>query len=198
LTHSADMHFIIAALNLNIMVAVNTLQAQGCIDNAGIAAALNSKLNASQNSVTGGQLHAAVNALGAFMNQVQAQAGKHIATTCTIGGNTFNPVSLLIADARAVIGSLQTNGTTNPILGYVVNGANAGVSGASVSLLDAGGATLGTATTDATGFYFFAQTDGLISGSQYTVEVNGKASTPPSQSFSWSANTVTLDNFVVQ
>jgi len=198
LTHSADMHFIIAALNFNIMVAVNTLEAQGCIDSAGIAAALNSKLNASQNSATGGQLHAAVNALGAFMNQVQAQAGKHIATTCTIGGNTFNPVSLLIADARAVIGSFETNSSTNPILGYVVNGANAGVSGAIVSLLDTGGTTVATATTDATGFYFFAQTDSLISGSQYSVVVNGAVSTPPSQSFSWSANPVTLTTFVVQ
>ena len=50
----------------------------GHIDNAGVAASLEAKINAAQAAVDRGQLAVAVNQLNAFIHEVQAQAGRHI------------------------------------------------------------------------------------------------------------------------
>ncbi|HEX2910888.1 MAG TPA: hypothetical protein VH186_08790 [Chloroflexia bacterium] len=50
----------------------------GHIDNKGIANSLHSKLNAAQAALDRGQPEVAANLLIAFINEVQAQAGKHI------------------------------------------------------------------------------------------------------------------------
>lgn len=50
-------------------------------------------------------LQTAINILNAFIQQVQAQDGKHIAA-CTIGGVTFSPAVVLIADPQSLIDSL--------------------------------------------------------------------------------------------
>lgn len=79
---------------LNVGLSTNTtvagmttiianLLVNGCIDNPGIANALTSKLSAAQMAIGGGQIHTAINILNAFDNQVRAQAGKHIAASCT-------------------------------------------------------------------------------------------------------------------
>jgi hypothetical protein len=52
--------------------------AEGYIDNAGIAQSLFAKLDAAQAAVERGQSGVAANILGAFINEVQAQAGQHI------------------------------------------------------------------------------------------------------------------------
>jgi hypothetical protein len=58
-----------------------------------------------------------------------------------------------------------------------------------------------TATTDSSGFYFFADTTGLTRGSSYTLKVavpkGYKSATPASQTFTWSAIPV-LTNFMLQ
>jgi len=84
-------------------------------------------------------------------------------------------------------------------MGSVVNITLAGISGATVNLLNSTKAVVATATTDVAGFYYFAVTGALNIGKTYTVKVTPpsgyKSSAPSSQSFNWSANTVTLANF---
>ena len=82
----------------NLISIVNRLLAEGKIDNAGIANSLIKKLENAQKSLDKGQLKAAVNQLNAFINEVQAQSGKHIAA---------DAASLLIADAQYIIAHLK-------------------------------------------------------------------------------------------
>ena len=182
---------------------VNLLLAFGCIDNGGIAGSLISKIEAAKSRIAAGDTHSAINTLGALLNQLLAQAGKHISTSCT-DPNTqtqFNPAQLLINDLQALLANLKTAGVVNPIMGYVLT-ATDGVGGAIVSLLDANNVVVATANTDATGFYFFAQTNALVTGASYTVRVStipkpNVTSIPASQTFIWSAAQVGLDNFLL-
>jgi hypothetical protein len=50
----------------------------GHIDNAGVAASLEAKINAAQAALDRGQPAVAVHQLDAFIQEVQAQAGQHI------------------------------------------------------------------------------------------------------------------------
>jgi hypothetical protein len=182
---------------------VNILTAFGCIDNGGIAGSLISKIEATKSRIAAGDTHSAINTLGALLNQLFAQAGKHISTGCT-DPNTqtqFNPAQLLITDVQALLANLKTAGVVNPIMGYVVT-ATDGVGGAVVSLLDANNVLVATANTDSTGFYFFAHTDALVTGASYTVRVStipkpNVTSVPVSQTFIWCAAQVSLDNFLL-
>ncbi|HEX2666709.1 MAG TPA: hypothetical protein VHM93_28030 [Candidatus Acidoferrum sp.] len=61
---------------------IENLRANG-IDNPGITNALTSKLSAAQMPIGGGPIQTAVNISRPFNNQVRAQAGKHIAASCT-------------------------------------------------------------------------------------------------------------------
>ena len=180
---------------------IGTLLAAGCIDNAGIANALTSKLAAAQSAISAGNAQTAINILNAFIDQLEAQAGKHIATSCTIGGVTFNPVTVLLSDVQGLIGSLKVSMTADPITGYVVNSSGVGIGGATVSIFS-GASTVATATTDITGFYFFPTTGVLTTGANYTVGVSGlpsgfTSSAPASQGFTWLGTAVSLSNFVL-
>lgn len=78
-----------------------------------------------------------------------------------------------------------------------------GVIGATVSILDAGGNMVATASTDITGYYFFATTGFLVPGSSYSVAVTGLppgfATTPPaSPAFAWSGTGMMVGNFVLK
>jgi hypothetical protein len=53
--------------------------ANGFINNQGVANSLLAKLSAAQAAQNNGQTGAAINLLGAFIHEVQALAGKHIA-----------------------------------------------------------------------------------------------------------------------
>ena len=57
---------------------VNHTLEMGHITNAGVGNALLAKLDGAQAALDGGQPAVAVNKLNAFINQVQAQSGKHI------------------------------------------------------------------------------------------------------------------------
>jgi hypothetical protein len=57
---------------------VNHAVTMGHIDNAGVAHSLQAKLGAAQAAQDRGQVGVAVNVLGAFINEVQAQSGQHI------------------------------------------------------------------------------------------------------------------------
>jgi hypothetical protein len=178
--------------------------AAGCIDNGGIDNALTSKLSAAQAAFTAGNIQTAVNTLTALKNQISAQAGKHIATSCTLGGVGFNPAATLLLDVQGLIDSLRVSTIPDPITGYVVNASGAGLTGATLSIVDAGGNTVATATTDITGYYFFATTGVLVPGSNYIVSTKGGlppgflSSTPAaSPVFTWTGSGMIIGNFVL-
>lgn len=74
----------------------------------------------------------------------------------TVSGVTFSPADTLIGDVRVLMPNLKIGSTANPITGYVVNSSDVAVANAKVSLLNSTNAVVATATTDITGFYFFA------------------------------------------
>jgi ABC-type transporter Mla subunit MlaD len=57
---------------------VGQLLAAGSIDNAGNANSLTSKLDAAAQQIAKGNTKAAINQLNALLNELNAQAGKHI------------------------------------------------------------------------------------------------------------------------
>jgi len=149
-----------------------------------------------------GNFQTAINTLTALKNQLLAQSSKHIATSCAIAGVTFNPVTVLLNDVQGLIDSLRVSTIADPVIGSVVNSSGMGVAGATLSILDAGGNTVATATTDITGFYFFPTTGVLTAGSSYTVQVSAfpagfTTSTPPSQTFTWQGAMVVLSDFLL-
>jgi hypothetical protein len=90
-----------------ISQVIATDQALGCIDNSGISNALTSKLHSAQQLINAGKIQEAINTLTALLHQLEAQAGKHITTTCTdSNGNQFDPVQVLIDDVKALLASL--------------------------------------------------------------------------------------------
>jgi hypothetical protein len=197
LTHSTATQLTVQASAGGTGKVIDGITAAGCIDNSGISGALINKVNQAQRFIDAGQIQNAVNTLSALLNQLQAQSGKHISLSCTVDGQTFNPVDVLINDVLAILATLPGASAPNPIMGYVVNGSNAGIPGVTVSILN----TPNTATTDATGFYFFANTGGLSLGSSYTAKATGlpagfKSSTPASQIFKWQGQAITFGNFV--
>jgi hypothetical protein len=77
---------------------ISNMLALGLIDNKGIAKALSSNINAASNAAAGGDKKAAENILNAFINQVNAQSGKHISGVAP---------QLLLADANCLLDQLQ-------------------------------------------------------------------------------------------
>jgi hypothetical protein len=203
LTHSTTVDVTVTATTSSIGNLIGDLLGAGCIDNAGIANALTSKLSAAQAAISAGNIQTAINTLTALKNQINAQAGKHITTSCNIGGVAFNPVTVLLLDVQGLIDSLRVSAIPDPITGYVVNSSGVGVAGAGVSILDAGGNVVATATTDITGFYFFATMSVLNPNSSYTVAVTGlpagfAGSTPAaSPAFTWSGTGLMIGNFLL-
>jgi hypothetical protein len=188
----------VSATSSGITNVIGNLLGAGCIDNSGIANALTSKLAAAQAAINTGNLQTAINILMAFENQLQAQAGKHIATSCTVGGVTFNPVTVLLSDVQSLINTLTVSIAPDPVMGLVVDSSGSGISGAIVSIVNGGGGSVATATTDITGFYFFPTTGVLSVGTTYTIEVTGfpaglTTSTPPSQTFIWAGSALTFN-----
>lgn len=198
LTHSATADVTVTATTSSIGNLIGDLVGAGCLDN--IANALTSKLSAAQGAAN---TQTAINILTALKNQINAQAGKHIATACNIGGVAFSPVTVLLLDVQGVIDSLRVSAIPDPITGYVVDMNGVGVAGATVSIVDAStNMPVATTTTDITGFYFFATMSVLNPGANYTVAATGLPpgflnTPPPSPAFMWSGAGMMIGNFVL-
>lgn len=178
LTHTTPVSVTVRATIAGITNVIGSFLTSGDIDKSGIANSLTSKLSTAQTYISAGDSQTAVNVLGALINQLNAQNGKHI---------TSSAASVLIADTQALQASLGPNLIPDPVMGYVVNSSNVAVAGVVVSLLNSSNAVVTTATTDSTGFYFFPLTSRWTLGQSYTVKVTlpkgYKVSTPTSQSF---------------
>jgi len=105
--------FSVEATIQSLTSSVSRFLTEGKIDNTGIANSLTMKLKNAQKSLDKGQLKTAVNQLNAFINEVQAQSGKHIAA---------DAAALLIADAQWIIKQIGLSanymdaGQSNPSL----------------------------------------------------------------------------------
>ena len=179
---------------------VTDLEGLGCVSNIGQS--LVAKISAAQGLIAKGQIQAAINTLSALINEVQAQAGKHISTTCKDpSGRSFNPVQLLLGDAQYLLGILTSQLKPSTIMGSVTAPGGVGLSGVSVNVFSSKKIVVATTSTDSAGFYYFADTTGLTPGASYTINVTiprgYKASTPATQSFTSSATQVKLGNFIL-
>jgi len=197
LSHFAFVTVNVVASTSSISNLIGSLLNAGCIDNSGIANALTSKLSASQGYISVGKNQDAINTLTAFNNQVRAQSGKHISSTCILAGVAINPATVLTADAQSLITSLRVGMTADPITGYALNSNGVGLQGATVSILS-GASTIATAITDVTGFYYFATTNLLTSGSTYSIKVTGfpagyTTPAPTYSTFTWTGSGQTFN-----
>jgi hypothetical protein len=201
LVHSAPLNVTIVATAAALVNVIGQEQALGCIDQSGIVQSLTSKMNTYQLLSTGGHVQGAANVLGAFQYEVRGQIGHHIVTSCTdsLTGTAFSPGDTLIADAQSLQATLATPVKGTPIVGSVVSTGDAGTAGRTVNLLS-GKSVVATATTDAIGFYYF-DTTALKAGAQYSASVTipkgYKASSPASQSFTWTGKPLQLATFTL-
>jgi hypothetical protein len=180
---------------------VTDLTNLGCIDN--ISQSLTAHITSAQNLIGKGQIQAAINTLSALILEVQAQAGKHIATTCKDpSGRTFNSVQLLIGDTQYLIGLLAGQLKPDPVAGWVTTSDGLGLAGVTVNLMSSAKSVAATMVTDSSGFYYFADVSGLVVGSSYTLNVavpNGfKTSLPASQAFTWTGSAVKPATFILK
>lgn len=74
----------------------------GYIDNAGVAGAMQRMVQQADALAARGQIAAAAGVLKALGNYIDAQAGRHIATTATENGATFNPAGILSQHVSAL------------------------------------------------------------------------------------------------
>lgn len=106
LVHSRIVSVTVAATTGGVTQVVGAELAAGCIDNSGIANAVTSKLAAAQADIDAGDIQGAKSILLGLLALLQAQSGKHIGTTCTINGMSFDPDAVLMADVQALLTSL--------------------------------------------------------------------------------------------
>jgi len=190
-SHSSAASITVAVSSSALSDVVGQMLVLGCINNSGVDDALAAKVTAEQGAVAGGNTKTAINILSAFIDQVGAQSGKHITPDCA---------TVLSTDARSLIDGLAVSATPNPITGSVRTASGTGVPGAVLTLKDSAGTTAATATTDITGFYFFATTGVLTSGATYTVTftvpIGFTATSAAGQTFTWSGGAeVSLADF---
>ena len=107
LTHSVSAQVTVQASTSGTTTVIDGLGNAGCIDNSGISGSLIARLTQAQDDIDAGRIQDAINTLSALLNQLLAQSGKHIFSSCTIDGQTFNPAQVLINDVRAILATLQ-------------------------------------------------------------------------------------------
>ncbi|HEU5432500.1 MAG TPA: choice-of-anchor Q domain-containing protein, partial [Thermomicrobiales bacterium] len=201
LSHSAQVNVTFVITPDALVKIINQDLALGCIGSAGFAQSLIAKVKTYQTLAGAGHVQGATNVLAAFQYEVQAQIGHQIVSSCTdpVGGNAFSPGQVLLADAQALQAMLGTAVKAAPIVGFVVSTNDAGTAGRTVNLMS-GKSALATASTDAVGFYYF-DTTALKAGAQYsataTIPKGYKASSPASQTFTWSGAFVNLAAFIL-
>jgi hypothetical protein len=89
-----EVRFQVRATLASLEAAVARLRADGRIDSEGLARSLAAKLGAARQAAEAGRPQVARNVLGAFANEVAAQAGKHVAAEAA---------RVLLVDAAAAL-----------------------------------------------------------------------------------------------
>jgi uncharacterized repeat protein (TIGR01451 family) len=206
-TSGAHVHSTAVSVSVKTTIAgvanlVNTNLSLRCINNAGVATALTSKLAAAQTAADTNLVQVEVNTLQAAVNQLNAQAGIHVLTACLDGnGVAFNPDATLVTDVNGLIANAKGSILPNPITGTVIDAYGRGVPGVSLRFLNSSGTVLANVTTDVSGFYYFPVTNNLTSGATYTVSPfvpsGYKNSAPTSRSLTWKGTKLAVGSFVL-
>jgi hypothetical protein len=97
LTHSLSPTIVVSATAASISAVIADFVTGKAIDDSGIAQALNSKLTTAQAYINMGDKTDAISTLGAMINQLSAQSGKHI---------TAPAAAVLITDTQVLQSSL--------------------------------------------------------------------------------------------
>jgi uncharacterized delta-60 repeat protein len=169
----------------------------GIIANPGITEALTAKLTTAEKFIDSGDIKTAGNVLGAFVSQVESQAGKQIPTSAVLDGVRFDPAAVLIGQALGLVDDLNTL-VQVPLFGYVTDSAGNGVEGAAISVVDSTGKTAISGATDAAGFYYFVGTGALKIGAQYSVRVTSASSAAVTPlAFTWKNSKLTMAPIVL-
>lgn len=90
----------------SLTALISQLLGDTCIDNSGVANALTTMVTDAQQAIADERTRAAGNILDALQHQVQAEAGKHISTSCTGHGVTFNSATKLLKEIQQLSESL--------------------------------------------------------------------------------------------
>ena len=185
-----------------VIDVIETLTNLGCITPPGVSNAFTVKVSQAQAAIAAGDIQTAINILSALLQQLQAQAGKHIKTTCTDSrGLPLDPVRMLIEYVTGLLANLGANLKPNFVIGSVLGAGGAEIAGATVTITD-GKTIVASATTDITGFYVFPKTSALEIGRNYKVQVTPpkgyKGSTTGSQTLQWGGFAVTLQTFAAK
>ena len=107
LTHSTPLNLSVVVSPAGVSQVIGTLVTLGCIDNAGVGNAFSVKLAQAQAAINAGDIQTAINLLTALLQQLNAQAGKHLKTSCTdSNGVQFDPVQVLINDVTTLLAAL--------------------------------------------------------------------------------------------
>jgi trimeric autotransporter adhesin len=104
--HSTAVNVVVIANSSSIQNVVRKLLGAGCISSSAVADALTAELSIIQVVINAGDKQAAIVLLDAIKLEIQLEAGRHIATSCAIGGVAFDPVTVLLADVQSLIGGL--------------------------------------------------------------------------------------------
>jgi uncharacterized repeat protein (TIGR02543 family) len=198
LSHTALVSVTVIASPDGVAQVIGTLTGLGCIDSGGISNAFVVKLRLAQSALNAGDVQTAVNILSALLNQLQAQAGKHVISCPDGAGGTIAGAQVLIDQVRALLASLGAGLRPDPVVGSLVQE----ITGVTITIATGAKTIVASAATDAAGFYYFAKTSAFKVGTEYTVSVTlpkgYKASIPSTQKFIWRAEQTALAPFLLK
>ena len=106
IVHSERIVLRVSLTFAGLSTVLGVFHGAGCIDSSGIMDALSGKVAEAQADSAAGLNQDAIDVMNAFSNQVQAQRGKHISMSCTLGNVSFDTAGVLISDASALINNL--------------------------------------------------------------------------------------------
>lgn len=106
LTHSVQLNLNVQTTAASVTRVLADDRSLGCVS-TGVDVTLTIELLLAQAEMNAGQMRVANEILNLSLFEVNAEAGKHISTSCTDGqGNQFNPAQVLTTDIQALQGSL--------------------------------------------------------------------------------------------
>ncbi len=107
LVRTAPLTVNVIATAASMLHTVGAYQQLGCIDNRGVAVAFAARLVLAQVAIDTGRYQIATHTLGALLNQIEAQTGRHLLTSCSDGrGGTFNAAATLHHNVTALLGTV--------------------------------------------------------------------------------------------
>jgi predicted outer membrane repeat protein len=101
LTHTVQLNLSVQTTAASVTQVINDVRSLGCMD-TGVSVTLTVEVLIARAAARAGLMQLARDTLNISLNEISAQTGKHISTTCTdSNGNQFSPAQSLTADVQA-------------------------------------------------------------------------------------------------